>query len=147
MQRQQFCIYLTYTTKDNLNTASGHVHGSWSDSAHSAETPINSSRKLSGSILIACLMRKVCHALWKIPGKSYRFLKSHFHSLPFGLSAARSLVPLLRNGWRERRQCKCELARINACFAVARRSACRNHASAREVQTKAQRQGTPGQLY
>lgn len=64
---------------------SAHIHGSWSDSAHNAETPINSLRKLSGSILISCLMRKVCHALWKILGKPYWFLKSHLHSLLFWL--------------------------------------------------------------
>lgn len=85
MQREQSCIYLTHITKHDLNMGSGHIHGSWSGSAHNAETPINSLRKLSGSILISCLMRKVCHALWKILGKPYRFLKSHFHSLPFWL--------------------------------------------------------------
>lgn len=67
---------------------------------HSAETPINSPRKPPGSILIACLMRKVRHALWQTLGKLYRLLMSRFHSLPSQLSAARSLVLLLRKRWR-----------------------------------------------
>lgn len=92
--------FLTHIAKDNLNTGFGRIHGSWSNSMHSAETPINSPRKPSGSILITCLMRKVHHVLWQTPGKLYRLLMSHFHSLPSQLSAARSLVLLLRKRWR-----------------------------------------------
>lgn len=146
MQREQSCIYLTHITKHDWNMGSGHIHGSWSGSAHNAETPVNSLRKLSGSILISCLMRKVCHALWKILGKPYRFLKISF-SFP-------SFLTLLRGAQchcsemdeRETKRCKCELAWINACLTAARRSACRKHANTWEVQTKAQHQGTPGQL-
>lgn len=102
MQRGQSCIYLTHITKHNLNMGSGHIHGSWSDSAHNAETPINSLRKLSGSILISCLMRKVCHSLWKILGKSYRFLKSRFDSLLFWLCCEELSATVQR--WMKGRQ-------------------------------------------
>lgn len=145
MQRQQLSIYLTHITKDNLNMGSGHIHGLWSDSAHTAETPINSPRKPSGSILIACLMRKVCHALWKTLGKPYRFLKSHFHSFPFWLSAASSLM--LRNGWGGEEAMQVWVGSNQCLLCRSQEISMQEPCLSLGVQTKAQCQGTLGQLY
>lgn len=139
--------FLTHTAKDDLNTGFGCIHGSWPNSMHSAETPINSPRKPPGSILIACLMRKVRHALWQTPGKLYRLLMSHFHSLPSQLSAARSLVLLLRKRWRGEEATQVWAGLDHRLLHHVQKMSVQEPRFNLEVQTKSQHQGMPEQLY